>query len=69
MSDISQVILNGSTLMDLTADTVTPETVLNGYTFHAADGSLKVGNAQVEDYGFNIVNGLLYCRYYDNSII
>ena len=39
MSNISKVIYGGNVLIDLTADTVTPEKLLTGYTAHAADGA------------------------------
>lgn len=39
MSNISKVIYGGKILIDLTADTVTPEKLLTGYTAHAADGA------------------------------
>ena len=39
MSNISKVIYGGKVLIDLTADTVTPEKLLTGYTAHAADGA------------------------------
>ena len=41
---VNKVIYGGNTLIDLTADTVTADKVLSGYTFHAADGSTKEGS-------------------------
>lgn len=40
---ISKVIYGGNTLIDLTADTVTKDKVLKGYTFHRADGEEETG--------------------------
>ena len=40
---VSKVIYGGTTLIDLTADTNTPEKTLKGYTFHGPDGELKTG--------------------------
>ena len=40
---ISKVIYGGQTLIDLTADTVTADKVLDGYTTHGADGKPITG--------------------------
>ncbi|MBR5574381.1 MAG: hypothetical protein IKW35_07805 [Paludibacteraceae bacterium] len=40
---ISKVIYGGQTLIDLTADTVTADKVLEGYTAHGADGEKITG--------------------------
>ena len=40
---VNKVIYGGNTLIDLTADTVTVDKVLSGYTFHGADGATKEG--------------------------
>lgn len=40
---ISKVVYGGSTLIDLTPDTLTPDKALKGYTFHGADGEEKTG--------------------------
>lgn len=42
---VSQVNYNGETLVDLTNDTVSEETLLSGYTAHAANGEQIVGKA------------------------
>lgn len=34
----SKVVYSGKTLIDLTEDTITEETLLRGYTAHKADG-------------------------------
>lgn len=41
----SKVVYSGRTLIDLTGDTVTEETLLRGYTAHKADGTQVVGTA------------------------
>lgn len=41
----SKVVYSGRTLMDLTGDTVTEETLLRGYTAHKANGTKIVGTA------------------------
>ena len=38
-----RVVLNGQTLIDLTLDTVTPEDVVQGKTFHGRDGEIYTG--------------------------
>lgn len=57
---INKVVFGGRTLVDLTADTVSPDSLLSGYTAHAADGSsiigtaipIKVSSTQPEGHGF-----------------
>lgn len=39
----NKVILNGTTLVDLTSDTVAAENLLKGYTAHKADGTIITG--------------------------
>lgn len=41
----SKVVYSGRTLIDLTGDTVTEETLLRGYTAHKANGAKIVGTA------------------------
>lgn len=41
---ISKVVYGGQTLMDLTADTITPDKLLKGYTAHGADGEAIEGS-------------------------
>lgn len=53
----NKVVYNGTTLIDLTADTVTAATLMQGYTAHAADGSTIVGT--VSD-GDNLAYGGAY---------
>ena len=40
---VNKIILNDQVLMDLSEDTVTPETVSEGITFHGSDGELHTG--------------------------
>lgn len=40
---VSKVVFNQKTLVDLTSDTVTPETLLEGITAHNASGELITG--------------------------
>ena len=42
---VNVVTYGGKTLVDMTAATATPETVLEGYTAYGADGELSVGTA------------------------
>ena len=41
----NKVVYSGRTLIDLTGDTVTEETLLMGYTAHKADGTQMIGTA------------------------
>lgn len=41
---VKRVVLNGETLIDLTADTVAEEYVVKGITFHGRDGGIYSGN-------------------------
>ena len=43
----SRVSLNGEVLIDLTKDTVKPEDVLKGETFHDSNGALRTGTSTV----------------------
>jgi len=43
---VNRVDYGGDTLIDLTEDTVTAETLLSGYTAHGADGELVTGTAE-----------------------
>ena len=48
---INKVVLGTETLLDLTADTVTPSTLMQGYTAHDASGAPIVGTATGGDEG------------------
>lgn len=41
--NVNKVAYGGRTLIDLTSDTVTPQTLVKGATAHAADGSIITG--------------------------
>lgn len=45
--NVNKVIFNNQTLIDLTDDTVTPETLAEGYTAHNAAGNPIVGTMKV----------------------
>lgn len=46
-ANVNKVIYGGQTLIDLTADTVTPEMLAEGYTAHDASGALIIGTAKI----------------------
>lgn len=46
---VNKVVYGQNTLIDLTGDTVTPETLALGVTAHAADGSAIVGTMSILD--------------------
>lgn len=45
---ISKVVYGGNTLIDLTADTVTADKILDGYTAHAANGEPITGSCKYD---------------------
>lgn len=45
---VNQVIYNGETIVDLTGDSVTPETLLEGTTAHSANGEKIVGTLSIQ---------------------
>lgn len=45
---VSKVVYGGNTLIDLTADTITKEKVLKGYTAHGADGEPITGTCEYD---------------------
>lgn len=47
---VSKVVYNRNTLIDLTKDTVTKETLKKGFTAHRADGTMIVGEFIGDDY-------------------
>lgn len=47
---VNKVTYNNNTLIDLTADSVTPDTLLSGTTAHAKDGSSISGTVVVVHY-------------------
>lgn len=49
MAEVNKVVYGDETLIDLTADTVTPGDMIEGVTAHAADGSTIVGTLIVHE--------------------
>jgi len=47
---ISKVVFGGTTLIDLTADTVAAETLVHGMTAHKADGNAVTGSLVIQHY-------------------
>lgn len=47
---ISKVVYGGTTLIDLTADTVAAETLVSGTTAHKADGMAVTGSLVIQHY-------------------
>ena len=45
---ISKVVYGGDTLIDLTADTITKDKLLKGYTAHGADGEIITGACEFD---------------------
>ncbi|MDD5900322.1 MAG: hypothetical protein PUC73_05425 [Lachnospiraceae bacterium] len=45
---VNKVIVDDEILIDLTQDTVTPEDVRKGVTFHTNDGNSAIGNYEIE---------------------
>ncbi len=56
---INKVTYYGRDLIDLTADTVTPDKLFKGITAHAADGSSIIGTAEVTVVTSNNQTGLV----------
>lgn len=54
--DASKIIFNGYTLVDMTEDTVNPNVVFNGYTFHASNGWKLKGTYDPVDVTQDTVN-------------
>lgn len=46
--NVSKVVFGDKTLIDLTADTVTPDKVLSSYTFHDKAGDIKTGTCDYD---------------------
>lgn len=46
---VNKVVYGGQTLVDLTSDTVTPETLASGVTAHNAKGEVITGTAKTEE--------------------
>lgn len=54
---ISKVVYGARILVDLTGDTVTPDDVAEGVTFHAADGTQQVGTLDVSSGPVSCIEG------------
>lgn len=57
---ISKVIYDGTPLIDLTNDTVTPDTLSKGTTAHGRDGELIVGTSTSDSIALSIFSGNAY---------
>lgn len=47
---VNKVDINGSTVLDLTADTVTATNLVSGYTAHDKSGASITGTLSVQNY-------------------
>ena len=47
MPDVSKIIYEGQTLIDLTSDTVNEGNLLQGYTAHSRDGRIITGEMEI----------------------
>lgn len=56
----SKIIYNGQTLIDLTGDTVTAETLLEGITAHGADGEAILGKLKAGG-SLTVLSGTARC--------
>ena len=52
---INKVVYGSDTLIDLTADTVSAESMFKGLTAHAADGSIITGTAEITVSGTKLI--------------
>ena len=52
-----KVVLNGETLIDLTLDTIKPEYVVEGKTFHGSDGEIYSGTYSGSNIELNVAYG------------
>lgn len=67
----NKIIYNGSTLIDISSDTVTAAVLATGYTAHDASGAPIVGTyaggggdyAWVEELGLSVINGTVNVTY------
>jgi hypothetical protein len=62
---INKVVYDGDTLVDLTSDTVTPETLAKGYTAHGADGEAIVGTMEAGGGGAAVTAPMKDVNFYD----
>jgi hypothetical protein len=54
--EVNKVVYNGDTLLDLTSDTVTPQTLLSGATAHAANGQSISGTVDLNGKADKVAN-------------
>lgn len=47
---VNKVVVNGTTRLDLTADTVAADKLLSGYTAHSASGASITGTVVIQHY-------------------
>lgn len=47
---VNKVVINNETVIDLTADTIEAEDLVNGVTAHAADGTSITGSLMIQHY-------------------
>ena len=69
---VNKVILRGDTVLDLTSDTVTPETLLIGTTAHNAKGEIITGTLEAGGGGTEELSALLKifgCSDYEISVV
>lgn len=59
---INKIVVDGVTKIDLTEDTVAPENVLEGITFHDATGSVLTGTMTASS-GVEVGDLVLYTKY------
>lgn len=57
---INHLVINGVTKLDLRSDTVTPSTLMQGYTAHDKSGALITGTATGGIDGDNLAYGGAY---------
>jgi hypothetical protein len=73
--NVNSVIVNGETLIDLSNDTVTEESLLQGYTAHNADGEIITGTKTFEKEvviipgHYDEINKFFYINVEDTDII
>ena len=69
---VNKVILRNDTVLDLTSDTVTPETLLIGTTAHNAKGEIITGTLEAGGGGTEELSALLKifgCSDYEISVV
>lgn len=48
-NNVSKVVYDGNTLIDISSDTVTAASLLEGYTAHNSAGQLVTGTLSIDD--------------------